>query len=81
MIKIHDTFHKAGEIYGWQGEGVGIQMKELDGDGILQVEIKGKPHKIDKLLSRVIINKYKSTYTKQGIPQLGILPLYEFLPM
>ena len=81
MIKIHNVFRNAGKIYGWEGSGVGIQMKELGGDGILQVDIAGTPHKIDKLLARVIINKYKSTYTKPGIPQLGILPMSEMLPM
>lgn len=82
MIKIQSLFHKAGKIYGWEGPGVGIQVKELQGDNILQLEIIGKMYKIDKPLARQIIKRYNSLQKFNfRTPTLAILPLSEFLPM
>lgn len=80
-INIQSPFFAAGKWFGWEGTGIGIDLKELQGEGILVISMQGKDYKIDRLLARQKIEEFNSTWQGKHTPKLGIIPTVEFIPM
>jgi len=81
MIKIKEPFYTAGKKYGWMGKpiGLGINLKELEGEGDLEVTVGDAPKVwvIDKEKARRLIETYQSYHDARGT-RLGVIAWHEF---
>lgn len=69
----------AGQKFGWQGEGIGIAMYNLLGEGVLELKIGQDKdiYFIDKSEARELARKHNSYYTAGHTP-LSVIPKSAF---
>ena len=80
-IHILNPFRKAGIIYHWEGNpvGIGIEMSQYRGEGDIEVRI-GESKQIlllDKAEARDFIREHRSVYMARTT-RLGVVPKYMF---
>lgn len=79
MIKIKKPFYSAGLKYGWSGQGVGVNLSALHGEGKIEITIGKDPQvlSIDKEEAKRLIKYYNSYFEARGT-KLGVLTLSSF---
>ena len=81
IINIKEPYYTAGKKYRWSGKpiGLGIDLKLLDGGGILEVTVGASPKvwQIDKKMARDFVRERDSYYQARGT-MLGVIAWSKF---